>query len=295
MNHHQRLLRTALSLAARGWHVFPGVPGGKSPALRENWKQLATTDPARIGRWWRHRPYNICIACGPSGLVVLDLDVAGHGQADGDDCGTLATGAEELARICQEHGEPFPGGTFAVQTPSGGQHFYFTAPDIRILNSAGRIGPLIDVRSDGGYVVAPGSRSGGKRYEITSPMPPVALPMWLAKLAQAPEQRAAAADRHPAIGISCGGAYANAALRNEAENVASAPEGTRHDTLNRAAFNLGQLIAEGLLAAGDVAGTLAEAATAVGLKPTETRRIIRSGMDAGHLNPRRPRTHARQS
>jgi hypothetical protein len=78
MNHYERtraqpaLLRMALSLAARGWHIFPCAPGGKHPALHDSWKQLATIDPARIGRWWRSIPYNIGIACGPSDLVVVE-------------------------------------------------------------------------------------------------------------------------------------------------------------------------------------------------------------------------------
>ena len=72
------LLSSALSLAERGWHVFPCVPGGKRPALRGSWQDHATTEPARIRAWWSRAAYNIGIACGPSGLVVIDLDVP-HG------------------------------------------------------------------------------------------------------------------------------------------------------------------------------------------------------------------------
>ena len=69
-------LWSALAAADAGWHVFPCAPGSKRPALRENWQDLATTDPGRIRAWWARQPYNIGIACGPSGLVVIDLDVA---------------------------------------------------------------------------------------------------------------------------------------------------------------------------------------------------------------------------
>ena len=72
-------LSSALAAADAGWHVFPCAPGSKRPALRENWQDVATTDRDRIRDWWARRPYNIGIACGPSGLVVIDLDVARDG------------------------------------------------------------------------------------------------------------------------------------------------------------------------------------------------------------------------
>jgi hypothetical protein len=56
--------------------VFPCAPGGKRPALAGNWQHLATTDRARIRRWWTRMPYDIGIACGPSGPVIIDLDTS---------------------------------------------------------------------------------------------------------------------------------------------------------------------------------------------------------------------------
>src|SRR5437764_657560 len=79
----------ALDAAARGWHVFPVVPGGKAPAWKA-WAKHATTNPKAIRgypgwRWDRRDPdgrrvENIGIACGPSGLVVLDLDLPQPGE-----------------------------------------------------------------------------------------------------------------------------------------------------------------------------------------------------------------------
>src|SRR6266568_2553085 len=63
----------ALCHTRRGWRVFPLRPGDKRPAIRD-WEARATTDPARITRAWQSGPFNIGIATGPSGLVVLDLD-----------------------------------------------------------------------------------------------------------------------------------------------------------------------------------------------------------------------------
>ena len=78
-------LWSALAAADAGWHVFPCAPGSKRPALRQNWQDLATTDQGRIRAWWARQPYNVGIACGPSGLVVIDLDVAREqpGGSDG--------------------------------------------------------------------------------------------------------------------------------------------------------------------------------------------------------------------
>ncbi|MEU0517360.1 bifunctional DNA primase/polymerase [Streptosporangium sp. NPDC006007] len=68
-------LRYALAAAARGWHVFPVSIGDKPPVKGfTDWEANATTDPATIRRWWARAPWNVGIACGPSGLVVIDLD-----------------------------------------------------------------------------------------------------------------------------------------------------------------------------------------------------------------------------
>src|SRR4051794_41241183 len=80
----------ALEAAARGWHVFPVVTGGKAPAWKA-WAKHATTDPGAIRgytgwQWDRRRDpqarrvENIGIACRPSQLVVLDLDLPQPGE-----------------------------------------------------------------------------------------------------------------------------------------------------------------------------------------------------------------------
>lgn len=78
-----------------------------------------------------------------------------------------------------------------------------------------------------------------------------------------------------------------AALREETRLVATALPGTRNDTLNRAAFSLGQLVAAGLLPSLTVSTTLASAAERAGLPADEARRTIRSGMTAGARYPRK--------
>src|SRR3984957_15999351 len=184
-------LWSALGAADAGGHVFPCAPGSKRPALRQNWQDLATTDQGRIRAWWARQPYNVGIACGPSGLVVIDLDVAREqpGGSDGSRSSGRpgldgpASGADALERLCQAHGQRYPAGTYTVDTPSGGSHLYFTAPDTPVRNSAGRLGPLIDVRADGGYVVGDGSLIDGRRYAARGDFLPLALPLpaWLAR------------------------------------------------------------------------------------------------------------------
>src|SRR6202035_4922776 len=116
--------------------------------------------------WWARATYNIGIACGPSGLIVIDLDLP-HDVAEDDEeaaGGALfpLSGADILSGLATQHGERYPGGTYIVDTPSGGCHLYFSAAgDARVRNSAGAVGPHIDVRADGGYVVGAGSRIGG--------------------------------------------------------------------------------------------------------------------------------------
>jgi hypothetical protein len=277
------LLAAALELAALGWHVFPCASGAKQPALRENWQDLATTDTGRIRSWWARQEYNIGIACGPSGLVVIDLDVARDASADV----APASGADSLQRLCTIHGQRYPADTYTVDTPSGGSHLYFTAPPVPVRNSAGRLGPLIDVRAAGGYVVGAGSRIDGRGYAVRGGFLPLALPFpgWIARLlAEEPAQPTR--PQLPIADGNLGRAYALAALREETRRVAAARPGTRNDTLNRAAFCLGQLIAARLLPPLPVMTALADAAAAAGLPEEEARRTIRSGIAAGTKKPR---------
>lgn len=201
--------------ARLGWRVFPCAVGGKQPALRGSWEDRATTKTQVIEMWWRLRPFNIGIACGPSGLAVLDLDVPRHGKAALEGVSVEPAGLDTFLRVCSEHGQPVPV-TFTVRTPSGGYHLYFTVPCASVRNSAGRLGPLIDVRGAGGYVVGPGSRIGGRPYSVMNPVPPVPLPSWIAALLRQP----GAARVPDAPGLTArlrdGGAWALAALRDEA-------------------------------------------------------------------------------
>ncbi|WP_443044077.1 bifunctional DNA primase/polymerase [Streptomyces sp. NBC_00322] len=79
-----------------------------------------------------HAPYNIGIATGPSGLVVVDLDLPKHPDdtppAEWAIPG-VNNGADVLAVLCERHRQPYPDDTHTVRTWSGGTHLYFAAPE----------------------------------------------------------------------------------------------------------------------------------------------------------------------
>ncbi|MEU8109532.1 bifunctional DNA primase/polymerase [Nonomuraea muscovyensis] len=293
------LIRYALAAAARGWHVFPLTPRGKRP-LRgfTHWERHATTDPERIHSMWTRGPFNIGIACGPSGLVVLDLDVPKPDEPPPPtwDLPGIHEGADVLAMLCEQARQPLPLETFTVRTRRGGTHLYFAAPAGADLgNTAGRLGWKIDTRAQGGYVVGPGSfvdqPDGRGTYRVLHAPAPALLPAWLAERLTAPTPPLETGTSMGAVLAACGGdratGYALTALRGEVENVLAAAAGTRNDTLNAAAFALGQLAAAGVLPRHLVEACLQHAAEAAGLSPREAFATIRSGLHAGQRHPRR--------
>lgn len=148
----------------------PTTPNGlKNATLKRDW----------IEAWWRKWPWaNVGIVTGElSGLVVVDIDPR-HG---GDDA---------MDDLLVKHGSIAE--TVEVMTGGGGRHIYFKHPGFEVRNSAGRIGPGIDVRGDGGYVLAPPSShiSGGKyEWEASSEPSMVGLaemPKWLLEMLRKP-------------------------------------------------------------------------------------------------------------
>lgn len=188
-------LEHALALAELGYAVFPIVPRGKVPAISRanggNGFQDATTDAAQIEAWWRSNPQrNIGIATGASNLVVVDRDDEAGGE---DSMGDLVT----------DHGDGWLDTVIGL-TPKG-VHYYYRAPEgIRIQNSAGtRLGPGIDIRADGGYVVAHPSYRPDGRYEWEADHAPwdrvpADLPAWL--ITRLTERRSRDASEDEALG-----------------------------------------------------------------------------------------------
>ncbi|MCI0386531.1 bifunctional DNA primase/polymerase [Streptomyces sp. CNQ085] len=293
------LLSAALDAAERGWHVFPLRPGTKRPALHGEktctgtgpcaaghlkWEQRATTGPDRIRAAWSQAPFNVGIATGPSGLAVVDLDVPkDKGSSD------APSGAATFAALCERAGHPVPT-TYRTRTASGGTHLYFTAPTgVRLTNTAGTVGPLVDTRAHGGYVVAAGSATPIGPYEALRAPVAAPLPGWLLSILQ-PAPKPAQTPTGPTVGQSR--RYADVALANEVRNVATAADGTRNATLLRAARALGRLIASGDLTRVQVEQALREAAAGNATQPQRYYDdVIRRGLDwsIAH-NPTRGRT-----
>jgi hypothetical protein len=166
----------------------------------------ATSNADTVERWWRMWPQaNVAIATGTrSGLVVLDVDPR-H-------CGDVS-----LAALVDAHGS-LPE-TPCVWTGGGGLHYYFGHPGVKVSNSAGKVASGIDIRGDGGYVVAPPSlHVSGRAYEWAVACEPAPLPTWLLPT------HSPAADR--------------VEFRGSADVLQGVPEGERDDQLFRLAAKL---------------------------------------------------------
>jgi hypothetical protein len=171
-----------------------------------------------------------------------------------------------------------------------GSHLYFTAVGRSVRCSAGRLGPGLDVRGDGGYIVAPPSRHAtGTVYQWTETSDPAPVPGWL--IALLAPVRPSVSVGIPADMLQHGGdrarRYFQAAVEGELLAVARAPVGSRNATLNLAAFRLGQLTGAGLGDAAELVNPLLGAALSAGLGEREARNTIASGLAAGESHPRR--------
>jgi len=160
-------------LAARGIRLFPCVGRAKTPLIK-NWQTLATVDIAVLRSWATQFPdCNWGAACGPnSGIWILDVD--------GD------VGRRSLAKLERGYGPLGPVPRVCTGREDGGTHLWFHDSGKReIRSSVGRVGPGLDVRGDGGYVVIPPSvHPTGRRYRwMRKPHQVADAPEWLERLA----------------------------------------------------------------------------------------------------------------
>ncbi|MEU6112595.1 bifunctional DNA primase/polymerase [Streptomyces albidoflavus] len=292
------LLHAALTAAERGWPVFPLRPGGKRPALHPEtrcplagacagghvtWERRATTDPDRIRAAWSAGDWNVGLATGPARLVVVDLDKPKHGTDAPD-------GAANLLALCERAGQPVPA-TRTVRTASGGAHLYFSAPDgAHLRNTAGALGPLIDTRAHGGYVLAPGSVIDGRAYRVEGPALIRPLPGWLLERLAPP---------HPSTDTvapvaplpRAGGRLSTVVLDRETAKAGQAAEGSRNATLLACVRAVGRFVAWGDLDRTHVETAFQGAGEAAGLPPAEVTATIRSALDWA-IRTARPRSAA---
>ncbi|WP_329023353.1 bifunctional DNA primase/polymerase [Streptomyces sp. NBC_00690] len=292
------LLAAALTAAGRGWPVFPLRPGDKRPAGHAEARcpgtgrctdghrtpeQRATLDPDVLAAAWGTAPYNIGIATGPAGLLVVDLDVPkDDNDTSPEEWAGVTDGMDVFAVLCEQAGERLPTETYTVRTRRGGLHLYFTAPEGKTLRSgAGALGWKVDTRAWGGYVLAAGSTMNGRTYEIVHDAPPLPLPAWLSDAltplpasAPMPIETLSAHMRHAS-------AYVATAVRGELEKVQSARQGGRNRALYFAAYALARFIRRGDLNESAADAELTAAGLTAGLSPGECRTAIASGFRRG--------------
>jgi len=278
-------LDAALLYAEQGWSVLPIESRGKRPAPiagghRLNWKpyqQTRATEADIRALWLRCRDPNVAIVCGKiSGLGVVDIDDPQAAEAD-----FLAHGGWPV--------------TPTVRTARG-NHLYFVYPDDGLPS---RKMPWGEIRGNGTYVVAPPSmhQTGAVYTWLISPdeAPLASFPEWLLHrfcMEQPPVQPRA---ENSLVPVAHRDRYFGAAVRGEVERVVQSPVGSRNSILNRAAFVLGQLIADGYggpEAETYVRGELFAAACLAGLDCDPNcglsgiEATITSGLRGGKASPR---------
>ncbi|MFJ8856229.1 bifunctional DNA primase/polymerase [Streptomyces sp. NPDC102437] len=163
-----------------------------------------TTDRHHIEKWWTDRPRSgVGVACGPADLVVIDIDahsapvpdrsrlLPGISIHESVNLAGLASGFDTMALLAAFRQQPNPAEdetTLRVRTPSGGLHVWYRnpTPAIRYRSSAGSSPKValawqVDVRAEGGYIVAPTTRTSQGSYEaLGAARRPAPLPSWLA-------------------------------------------------------------------------------------------------------------------
>lgn len=270
------------ALAYAGWlgPVFPCIPEGwrhKHPLTKNGFKD-ANCDEARIRSWWGRRPDALIGVPTGHKFAVLDVDVK-RPEANGYD--TLA-----------DLGSAILPNTPMVHTASGGLHLYFALSSGGLRNTGGSrgrgIGPGLDWRGEGGYVIAPSPNSGytwdphwNFKTTALASIPDALLP-------RQPERASEAARPvQPSSGLSC---YAEAALRSACGNIVKAPAGEQEMTLHREVFSIGTLAGGGGISAAFARRELVWAARQMrdydarrpwhaGILEEKVERSFRSGME----------------
>lgn len=192
------MLEAALKAQARGFHIFPVAPGQKVPhRLAGRWGETATNDISQIIRFWTQvdPQANVGIACKPSQLLVVDLDLAkGDFKLRGTDWaylhdayGPRVNGVDLWDEMVFKLGAGQHPQTYMVHTGSGGHHLYFRWPSSWLaISQASPAKGVVDVRGNGGqyggYVLAEGSRTESGQYVCEDSLAPGLPPEWIRQL-----------------------------------------------------------------------------------------------------------------
>jgi AAA domain/Bifunctional DNA primase/polymerase, N-terminal len=293
----------AIRLAKAGLHVLPAIVTfnvetrrwDKRP-LMSGWREKATTDLAQIESWWKFCPEAIPgIELSFAGLIVIDADR--HGGPDG---------VALLDALAKPHGG-FPRGPVTL-TAGGGKHLYFLEfHDARIGCSSGSPPAGVDVRGDGGWIVAPGAiRPDGSAWKPESDMPSLesayvngeipVLPDWLAELirrrprsTEPPAPASQEHRKHDDTGVDRGRLFAEKALTECAAELAETKKPGRNDRLNAVAYRMGRMIERGWIELRPVVDALWRACEQNGLASDDgsdsVQKTLESGISDGREHP----------
>jgi Bifunctional DNA primase/polymerase, N-terminal len=239
-----------------GWAVFPLAQGQKVPMKGTDGFKSASAFEAQIAAWGTLHPCaNIGIATGKaSGIIVIDMDPRS---------GSGAT-VVRLARQGKIFNE-----TVEATSPREGRHLYYAYDTGVTISKANALGPGIDLKTDGGYVVAPPSiwRGNGKRYAWVRPprganLPP--LPQWVIEaLRPKPVHKSQAVTLPSPADAEGYRAQALADLRGLQVRMASLTDG-RHAAPFEMACTIGKYVAAGCLAGDEVERAFLAASAANG-------------------------------
>jgi len=285
-------LQTPLELAqhyvALGWPVFPCrshaeehvdqatgeiITLGEKTPLTPNGFKGATRFPRIIERWWSDWPEAaVGLPTGEkTGFFALDIDNKPGG----------ANGFDWLAEMEAEHG-PLPD-TARVTSPNGGLHIYFKY--VVGTRNRGALGAGVDIRSEGGYVLAAGSTmANGRSYKWETDTREIAdAPAWLLDLLL---PKSAPSHTQYSLSAASNNAYVDAAVDRELADLAGAPMGTRNNALNDAAFSIGTIVGAGALSEAEARALLQDVARGWGRDWSRCCKTIENGLKAGIQNPR---------
>jgi hypothetical protein len=205
------LLKSSLKYAERGKPVFPCEPGGKKPLIKD-WPNEASTDPRKIHMWGNRWPNaNIGIPTGErGGILVVDHD-------------TYKEDAATLEEIEAKLG-PISTTGVTIETGNGGRQYAFRYPLGSGIRNTTNLLPGVDVRGEGGYVIATPSVTSGPYRRLDN-----------RTLVNPPERLTEALTRPQSAG---GEVRSITTAPSVAADGPSIPQGSRDDGLTRIAGRL---------------------------------------------------------
>lgn len=265
MQSRMDFLEAAFELCSFGYKVFPCAPGKKEPAIPKAAGGRgcldATDDEEKICEWAKKYPTaNVGIACGEkSGILVVDID-SNHGGMDS--VKELRSGGFRLPP------------TVSVRTPSGGWHLYY-AWVAGPTNSKSKLGMGIDIRTSGGYVVAPPSvLLGGAAYRwhvapLGSALP--VLPGWAVNKLRPRQETPFYRDERREPGD----------IEALVIFMERAPQGERNAILHWCGMRAGEAVMRGEISEAEAFADMVQAGMRVGLDKDEAAKTARSGVRRG--------------